>query len=292
MDMDYKTEYITRLFQKASNKRIEHYCLSRLWHRLDNDRIKFVPQQYVGRHDDKYALTDVFLPQFRMHIEVNEPAHYDNPEKIKADQFRKDQIERNTGHSVHVIDCRQSIANIHQQIDVIIGEILERLKADEKSGKFRPWDLNREHDPLFWKPVGHIKVEDDIALNNIEAICTLFDADFKKTQRGFLRKGGIPHPRNPAYFLWWPSDNNRQGWSNILSEDWESISETNSDKAKNSSHFEKFQNTSQKRIVFFHHKDILGLTSYKFIGIFEYDLYKSNLEKNTTWKRTAKMLKL
>ena len=65
--MNYKVEYITRLFQKTSSKAIESYCLSRLWHRLDNDEIKIVPQQYVNRHTDKYALTDVYLPQFKIH---------------------------------------------------------------------------------------------------------------------------------------------------------------------------------------------------------------------------------
>ncbi|WP_027000749.1 AbaSI family restriction endonuclease [Eisenibacter elegans] len=77
--MNYKVEYITRLFQKTSSKAIENYCLTRLWHRLDNDEIKFVPQQYVNRHTDKYALTDVYLLQFKIHIEVNEPAHYTSP---------------------------------------------------------------------------------------------------------------------------------------------------------------------------------------------------------------------
>jgi len=60
--MDNKVEYITRLFQRTSSKAIENYCLTRLWHKLDNYEIKIIPQQYVGRHSDKYALTDVYLP--------------------------------------------------------------------------------------------------------------------------------------------------------------------------------------------------------------------------------------
>jgi hypothetical protein len=73
--MNAKVEYISKLFQKTSFKALENYCLTRLWHKLDNDEIKFVPQQYVNRHTNKYALTDVYLPQFQIHIEVNEPAN-------------------------------------------------------------------------------------------------------------------------------------------------------------------------------------------------------------------------
>ena len=67
---------------------------------LDNYDIKITPQQYVSRKGLKYALTDIYFPQFGIHVEVNEPAHYNSEENIHRDHMRKSQIETNTGHKV------------------------------------------------------------------------------------------------------------------------------------------------------------------------------------------------
>lgn len=91
-------------------------------------------------------------------------------------------------------------------------------------------------------------------MNNIEDICNLFDADFSKTKRGYLRRGGIPHPTNNNIHIWWPSEKKRQGWVNRLSKDESIITETHDDMDKRSKYFEDNKNTEHKRIVFFHHK--------------------------------------
>ncbi len=48
--MDYKLEYMERLFAKISKKKTESYVISRIWHQLDDDRVKFVVQQYIKEH--------------------------------------------------------------------------------------------------------------------------------------------------------------------------------------------------------------------------------------------------
>lgn len=279
--MNYKLEYITRLFQKTSNKPIENYCLARLWHKLDNDNIKIVPQQYVNRHTDKYALTDVYFPQIKIHIEVNEPAHYNSQERIDADEQRKREIENQTGHKVYVIDCRGNLSEIHREIDDIVLTIKNLIANDS----FKPWRPDIERNPLYWKEKKKISLTDEISFNNIEDICKLFDADFNKTKRGFLRRGGILHPKNNGILLWWPSEKTRQGWINKLSDDEQEIIETHEDMLTREKHFNEHLNTAQLRIVFFYHRDILGLTSYKFKGLFAYDKDKSKPEIGTVWRR-------
>ena len=74
--MEYKLDYISRLFSKISHKRTESYVINRLWNKLDDTRIQFVLQQYVLRKEGKYALADVYLPQLKLSVEVNEPYHY------------------------------------------------------------------------------------------------------------------------------------------------------------------------------------------------------------------------
>lgn len=50
--MDYKLEYITRFFEKTSNKRIETYVLTRIWGKIDDLDIKIIPQQYISRTEE------------------------------------------------------------------------------------------------------------------------------------------------------------------------------------------------------------------------------------------------
>lgn len=288
--MDRKTEYVTRLFQKTSFKKIENYCLTRLWHKLDNDEIEFIPQQYVNRHVDKYALTDVFLPQFGLHVEVNEPAHYENLERIEADKRRKIEIESKTGHKVKVIDCRPELKLIHKQIDEIVFEINRRIKEQILCNTFKPWNPSIERNPDYWKAQKNIKVEDKISMNSIEDICKLFDADFNKTKRGYQRRGSIAHPKDSNFELWWPSEITRQGWLNKLSDDGLTIIETHTEESKRNEHYKKYLQSKQIRIVFFHYKDILGFTSYNFKGVFKYDKENSKPEIGTVWRRSSEKL--
>lgn len=283
--MNYKVEYISRLFQKTSAKAIENYCLTRLWHKLDNDEIQFVIQQYVNRYTNKYALTDLYLPQFKIHIEVNEPAHYSSPSQIQKDEIRKQQIEKNSGHKIYVIDCRKNLSDIHKQIDNIVHIVNNSIVEQKNMGLFKPWQPDIERNPEFWKVQTRISVADDISFSSIEDICQLFDADFNKTKRGYLRLGGLPHPKNNRYLIWWPSEKTRQGWLNKLSSDDQEIIETNLNDAKRIKHFNDCLNTEEKRIVFFQYKDILGFTSYRFKGVYAYDNFKSTKDKGVVWKR-------
>jgi hypothetical protein len=266
--------------------------LTRLWHKLDNDEIKIVTQQYVGRHLDKYAKTDIYLPQFKLHIEVNELHHYTSNDRILADEMRKKEIEKNTGHELIEIDCQPDSNKIHKQIDDIVAKINSLVTLQKKNGTFIPWQPDIESNPNHWKNIGIIKTSDEIWFRNIEDICTLFGADFNKTKRGFLRNGGVSHPKSNAYSIWWPSERKRSGWSNTLSFDEQEIVETHSDAIKKHAHYNRYLDSPQKRIVFFHYKDILGLTSYKFIGVFDYDRSKSSQSAGTVWKRVANELKI
>lgn len=63
------------------------------------------------------------------------------------------------------------------------------------------------------------------------------------------------------------------------------IVETHEDMIRREKHFNEHLNTAQLRIVFFYHRDILGLTSYKFKGLFAYDNVKSKPEVGTVWRR-------
>ena len=111
-----------------------------------------------------------------------------------------------------------------------------RLDKLIDNDSFKPWQPDIERNPLHWKEKKKISVSDEISFNNIEDICNLFDADFNKTKRGFLRRGGILHPKNNGTLLWWPSERTRQGWINKLRNDEQEIIETHEEAHKREQH--------------------------------------------------------
>ena len=290
--MSYKLDYISRLLQRTSSKRIEHYVISRIWHLLDNYDVKMTPQQYVSRELSQYALTDVYFPQIGLHIEVNEPAHYESEDKINRDLKRQKEIEINTGHQVFVIDCRQDIIGIHSQIDRLVSKINSEVKEQITKEIFKPWKPENEHNPNYWKDNGSISISDEVSFFTIEDTCLLFDADYQKTKRGFLRKGAIANPKNNSQIIWWPSERPRSGWLNNFDEVLGTITETHSDQKKKSDHYYFHAQSTHIRVCFFHYTDILGLTNYKYIGVFTNDKEKSNPEIGTVWKRIGDKLDL
>jgi hypothetical protein len=172
------------------------------------------------------------------------------------------------------------------------GDGCPLLDLQKNNGTFKPWQPDIESNPDHWKKIGTIKTTDEIWFRNIEDICKLFDADFNKTKRGFQRRGGIFHPNSSTYLVWWPSEKTRSGWLNTLSVDETEIVETNSDIKTKEAHYNNHLNSPQRRIVFFHHKDVLGLTSYKFKGVFAYDNVKSSPSVGTVWKKVENELKI
>lgn len=282
--MNYKLDYISRLLQRTSSKRIEHYVISRIWHLLDNYDIKMAPQQYVSRDLNEYALTDIYFPQISFHVEVNEPAHYESEERINRDLKRQQEIEKNTGHQVFVIDCREDIIGIHSQVDELITKINSAVKNQISTEEFKPWRPENEHNPHYWKSKGCISISDEVLFYTIEDICLLFDADYKQTKRGFLRKGAIKNPKNTNQTIWWPSERPISGWLNNFNEIEGTITETHSNPKKKSKNFHYHFNYTFIRIVFYHYKDILGLVNYKYVGVYTNDREKSSPEVGTVWK--------
>ena len=212
--MNFKLDYITRILQKTSKKRIENYVISRIWHQLNNEEIKFSHQQYVNRNDNNFALTDLYFPQLNYHIEVNEEFHYKTDIKINADKLREEDIIRNTkGHTIRFIDCQndKTLEEIHLQIDQIVLEINELVQVQKQENKFQAWS-EEELKPTYWKQKGIISVDDNVNLRTIDEIGFLFDE--KVMNKGFLKAGAVKYIKDGFSEVWWPSEIKKSNWEN------------------------------------------------------------------------------
>jgi len=71
-----KETYVTRNFQKISNKRWELYVITRAVHLLNDPDVEYVCQQYINPPANKdYYLADLAFPTLKLYLEIDEGQH-------------------------------------------------------------------------------------------------------------------------------------------------------------------------------------------------------------------------
>lgn len=126
--IDYQLDYMERLFYKIKFKKTESYVIHRIWDKLDDTRIRFEIQQPIKLPNGKTVLADLYLPQLGIFIEVNEPYHESEQQKL-ADEYRNKAIIDITKDKLFVIQCGisdragewRTLKEIHQQIDEVVS---------------------------------------------------------------------------------------------------------------------------------------------------------------------------
>lgn len=277
--MDYKLDYMTRLFAKISKKKTETYVISRIWHQLNDDRVKFVVQQYIRRTQDKYALADLYIPQLGIFVEINEPFHKNN---IEIDRIRNEEISQVTHSKPIVIDCDNSIEEIHSQIFEVVHQIKQAII--DRGERFIPWDGGSTLTVEYHRKKGYLKVDESEYVRTIDEAFAIFGA--KAKHRGFLRVAGASVPDKPNEIVWCPNSGHRI-WCNELSEDDLEIREYNRNEQSRSEHVKRYLSDNQRRVTFFREEDELGFRFYRFVGVFELNKEKSEKENKCVWERIS-----
>lgn len=297
MEYDYKLDYITRLFRKISNKRFEAYVIQRIWDLLNDNRIRFVTQQYFRRDEaGKYALTDLYLPQINMIIEIDEGQHIANEyqDALRSEDIM--QIKAVEGvHIERIALCDKNtlkaftMDEVHQQIDAVVKKI--KAAVAQMGNEFQPWE-NDLWTPKYYKRKGCFRVADDDYIKSIDDAAAVFDTEAK--HRGFLRAAGFDVPDKDNVIVWCPAKNNKQ-WSNdlVVEEGQTFIYEYNNDSKKRAKHVRNHvAKPAETRITFFREKDDLGFNFYKFVGVFEIDKPKSRELNKCVWVKISDEYKI
>ncbi len=282
--IDKKRDYLIKTFSRTKRKDYENYILNAIWHRLGRLDIKPVTQQYIKRSDGKYALIDLYFPQINYAIECDE-AHHKNTENELKDLDRELSIEKMIS-SISDIENKLIIKRVKayediNSIDKQIEYIVEEIKNIIKNTNIKKWEIDIPASDLALKN-GYISVDDGLRYDKILDITKLAGKSYDGMQKCYFNI-------NDEYTIWCPQlaiskDNKLQsagkhGWINVLSNDWETITEYNSDnkiKLEN-----KIKNESKKRITFAKATNPFGKANYKFIGLYELDKQNSNEERWT-----------
>ena len=275
-----KRDYITRQFSRTEKKRFEHYVVTRIWHLLDDLTIKFVTQQYVTRPNGR-ALTDMFFPQLKIHIEIDEEQHKKN---IEWDKLREVDIINATSHEICRVDVTKDIISINKEIDCIV----KKLKVTKKQIEdFKEWDIKAEQNPQTYINSGVIRVEDGVAFRKMIDAANCFGNNYKN-----LQGGGAKHPFELNKSIWFPKLYINKDWRNKISDDEETITEICEDQTFRQKHIDKHINSPiHNRIVFARVKSPLGDVMYRFKGEYQLDMNATNYQTGLVWRRISKIVK-
>jgi very-short-patch-repair endonuclease len=236
----------------------------------DDDEIEFVTQQYVRRGDGTYALTDLFFPQFNLHLEIDEPHHEKEIQKQK-DTLRTRDLVLATGHTIELLKIQKkdetlkSLSEIRSEVDEFVKRI--QLQKTVKSD-FTPWNFETRYSPEPVIERGVLKISDNVVFRKqIDAMrCFGFKGN------GW-QKGAWTIPDGSKNYLWFPRLFEHGMWRNELSEDGTVIHERAINSDGRASIEKQRQDIGElpnrKAIVFAKAKDALGHSLLRYVGTFQ-----------------------
>ena len=296
----HKKDFIVKSLAKLGHKPWESYIIHRIINKIDDLSIEFVCQQYVRSGHENNSFTDLFFPQFRLHLEVDEPFHGQKT-RVHKDNQRSEKIIKTTGHSIERIkiyteeyDVNQSpllsIEQINQKCDDFAAKVLTLKKKFLLNDAFQPWDFNKRFDPTTYIKKGVLEVEDRPMFSTHADAMRCFGYLGGNYQRAVWRNV----PQNPNKIIWFPKLYKNKEWDNELIDDGKKIVEVpilqkDIDTVKNG-----VRDETPSRIVFAHCTDIFGKTFYKFVGefIFEKVVSCENGQIQSHYRRISTTIKL
>ena len=288
-----KLSILSRSLSKIKHKRYELYVLSRILHLLNDPGIKFNFQQYARRVGDKFALIDLYLPQFNIAIEVDEVYH---KTQLTADEIRQREIEIENNiepQDVIRIDCSKGIVDVNNKISNYVKKIKAAKEFAEQEGRYEAWDglSGYEH----YRQKGVLSLKDNQELSSPTEICNIFGI-LNAPQRGSTV---WYRDKDESYRIWWPRENYEDANGNI-SGDWynrmtgdkieEYCLKPGNDNGHNprQEHLDKVIKENRPRIVFYAKRNMLNERLYRYVGVFKLDVEESRKEGKCVWKRNDK----
>ena len=285
---------------RTAGKKYENFIVNAIYSRVAEPELIPITQQKVSNPNDvnKHYLIDLYFPQLKYGVEVDERYHLDADQQIK-DEKREEVIKKQLGcelSRIRICDSKgetRSIEEINEDIEHIVKIVKSKIA---------------ENSPLKWmtykeiidevKEKGVFDVKDNISYDSITDIYNICGGkrsgkdkgkDADKLQRCYYRL-------NKEYKLWVPIlafqdsngviKNSKMGYVNTLSEDQSMLIE------KSSHPINPTFDIEYKRVVFMRMKNEYGMPCIKFIGVFELTQESDDKEHIHIFRRIAKSVRI
>lgn len=243
--------YYAQMLTKLRNKKYEFYVVSRIIYLLNDKKIQFTTQQLVRKSTGKRYLIDLYFPQFKLGVEIDEAYHLKQEE---ADRLREREIVDVSGIEIKRIECNKcSLDKVHGDIDSLIKDIQQKKNAAD----FVPYSYKDEYSVTKWKEKGTISISDYAKFRKHVDVLKLFGKNFKKHQRA---TSPLKSKEGKEMQVWFPKLYDNGEWKNCILDDGKEIRQSKMVGTMDDS------KPIKKSFVFAHQKDVLGNTYYVFKG--------------------------
>lgn len=294
-------DHIAYMFNvRTAGKAYENFIVNAIYTKVGEIELMPVTQQYVKNPRDQrcYYLLDLYFPQLKYGVEVDERHHMGEVQKardivrgedirtaIECEEFRISIFDKE-GNKRSYEDI---VADIDKVVDIIKDKIVENAPLKWLTYKERKEEVLRK---------GVFSISDEISYPSITEIYNMCGgrrsgkakgSDAKSLQRCYYRL-------NDRYKLWVPIlaekdesgkvRNGKMGYENTLSDDLTLLIE------KSNHPFDSLLDIDYKRIVFMRMRDYYGKPCIKFIGVFELTNDCDNKEYVHIYRRIADKVKI
>ncbi len=288
-----KLEYVARSLSRGTKKVYETYVINAIYQKINNPNLEIETQKGINLENGYCPLIDLYLPQLKIAIEVDEGYHA-NEGQSEHDIWREKSINNQIQKSC-VIDNIQferiaaydvSLEELNKRIDEVVSLI--QKKIEERVNPLEWKDQQEKIEEI--KTRGYIEA-DDCFDTNVQIINIVYGRNLRGFQRASYK------------LLWFPvisyEDEEKQlssraTWQNIFNDTHTIIYERSIDERINSNKQEgclKRQKEGNKRVVFVRDRDTFGKTRKRFVGVFEAGGWDDN-KKAEIWKCVLTKIKI
>ena len=295
-NLNERLDHIAYMFNvRPAGKAYENFIVNAIYAKVGEPELLPVTQQYVYNPRDRrrYYLLDLYFPQLKYGVEVDEGHHLEdsqkNRDKDRAEDIRA-AIECDEAR-IPIFDSdgrKRTIEEINGDIDRIVKTIKDKILA---LGPLK-WETNEDRKRVVLDK-GIFNVNDDVSYSSITEIYNICGGRRSGKDKGTKVKmlQRCYYRLNDRYKLWVPilavADddgivrNGKMGYENTLSEDHSILME------KSDHTMDPLMDIDYKRVVFMRMRDYYGRPCIKFIGVFELTGESDDKEFVRVYRRIA-----
>jgi len=263
-------DYYAEMLMGIRNKKYESYVISRIIHLLNDRELELTTQQLVRTKNGRFLL-DLYFPQLKLAIEVDEPHH---DAQVNHDKTReKAVVEVGDVHFERVRIKDQSNSAVNFRIDEVIGVIRQKKKELKTASLFVPFVYGQKYKTEFWLKKGRLSASDDARFQTHVDVAMLFGKNYEGHQKAIIKL-------DDGHSVWFPKLYENGDWDNKLTPDGKTIEMRKVSGGK----FNSKEIKEVKSYVFAHHRDEFGKIYYAFKGLFK---VKSQRENEAIFSRVS-----
>ena len=277
--MDNKIIYVAHCLSRGTHKKYENFIINAIYSKLSNPNVEIATQQHVVTKDGKTKYIDLYFPQLKIAVEVDELYH-DSPEQKERDKKREDNIKQAVLEST-VVDLNNEIHfervvlsecpdldSLLKRIDEVVLFLKNKIKSLNEP---LVWNLDEEEKKKEILERGYLKRGDSFRI--MADIIRMFGINWNGNGCG-----KCTYKLSKQKIIWSPTlslqGSNKNGWVNEISDDLTLIYESGvNGKGKNPGDSTRDIENQTQRIVFLKYKDALGFQRRRFLGVYIADSY-------------------